>query len=91
MLKPLISCPVGMSYTDRMSVYNGTKTRTSDYNTAPFTSYQYMVMSINSVGGTESEWMSVSTKEAPPTGFSAPVVLVSLTKYLIYIIDDLCR
>ncbi|XP_062584554.1 usherin-like isoform X1 [Saccostrea cucullata] len=65
---------IGMSYTDRVSVYNGTKTRTSDFNTVPFTTYQYMVMSLNSVGGTESEWASVSTKEAPPTGLSPPVI-----------------
>lgn len=65
-----------MSYIERVSVYNGTKMRISDFDTSPFTSYQYMVTSFNSVGGTESEWTSVSTKEAPPTGFSAPVLMV---------------
>lgn len=60
-------------------LYSGTGLNYQDQDPTllPFTYYEYGVMASNSEGSTRSQWNSVLTKEAPPSGVPAPVIRVS--------------
>ncbi|ESO94175.1 hypothetical protein LOTGIDRAFT_118598, partial [Lottia gigantea] len=66
----------GVIYGDELLVYNGTANQHTDRSPSllPFTEYQYLVSSFNSIGRATSLWESVTTKEAPPTFVPTPTV-----------------
>lgn len=76
---------IGISYSDVISVYNGTRLRYTDEDQKllPYTDYQYRVMAANRVGKTNSLWQLVKTKEGPPDHVLPPKISVSFSKYLL--------
>ena len=48
----------------------------------PFTTYEYQLVVYNSIGSTESEFVEVTTLEAPPTGLYPPTFPVVMATHL---------
>ncbi len=46
----------------------------TDSGLMPFSTYQYKIRAVNSKGSIDSQWATVKTAAAAPTGFSPPIV-----------------
>ncbi|KAK7504941.1 hypothetical protein BaRGS_00003969 [Batillaria attramentaria] len=69
--------PSGETYDGVILVYNGTNLEVtdSDLRLRPFQMYQYMVIAVNGAGKTSSQWVSVTTRQAPPTSVDPPTIV----------------
>ena len=71
----------------RKVVYSGALLSCRDIDPAilPYTTYEYMVAAVNSQGQVGSQWTTVRTNQALPTGVPSPFIKVFLSIIIIII------
>lgn len=68
-------------------VYSGLSFNYTDTSVVPFHTYEYRVLSENSVGQARSKWAQVTTRSAPPENVPAPRVLGATVSSIVVAID----